>query len=239
MHEDSLFLGGQVFRSVPSDRMTADVRIKRMAELLTSYHEFLLVRKLQVWGLVGVEPKNFSIEGSIRAARVTNPLTIACFSFFSLLHCFVLSQFPTSSLRFIHSFLFLQTTLYSFPLPIFVRTASFPYFVSTSPYCFYLSILLIFLPNSIPFCLFFIPFSSYFSTSVISFLPHTCHLCCFDVPFVFSLFLPFFFLLNILSPFLFHSNIYFSSFPLLLYPYSPFVFPYIYLFFRSFPVTQD
>ena len=115
---------------------------------------------------------------------------------------FILSffrNFPTPSLRFTYPFLLLLPTLYSQFL-FLVCTSSFPYLFSTSPYCFFLSILLMSFPNSLPFCLSFIPYSSHFSTSIISFLPHTCHLRCFDVPFVVSLFLPFFFLLNLLKP---------------------------------------
>ena len=194
---------------------------------LTSYIVSLLLgRKLQAWGLAGDEPKNFSTWGSLCAATVTNQLTTAYRSFFSLRHSLVLSQFPTSSLRFTYSFLFLLPNLYSFRIPIL----SLYLFLSLPLLCFSLFFLPLypfdvlskfsaFVFPSFPILLAFPLPSFHFPPP-----PHTCHLRCFDIPFVVSLFLPFFFLLNILSPF-------------------PFILTFIFLYFlfchnplRSFPL---
>ena len=158
MHEDSLFWMGKY--SVLC-QVTGWQKTWGWNEWQNSLKILLLGRKFQAWVLAGVEPKNFSTEGSLRAATATNQLTIAYLSFFSLPHSLVLSQFPTSSLRF-----FFFSWLYTlFQFLFLVCNSSFPYLFSTSPYCFFLSILLISFPNSLPFRLSFIPYSSHFYNS--------------------------------------------------------------------------
>jgi hypothetical protein len=102
---------------------------------------------------------------------------------------FILSSFrnfPHHRFDLLIPFFFFYRLYTLFQFLFLVCTSSFPYLFSTSPYYFFLSILLISFPNSLSFCLSFIPYSSHFSTYIISFLPHTCHLRCFEVPFVVS-----------------------------------------------------
>lgn len=79
---------------------------------------------------------------------------------------------------------------YCFPIPLLCLELFVSLFFLSFPnslYRVFLSFLWFpLLTLFLTFCLSFIPFSSYFPTSIILFLPHIFfNLCCFDIPFVF------------------------------------------------------